>query len=102
VLLLLNLTAALAYVLGAVFMKAAQGFDRLLPAALVFVCFSFGATLQTVAMHRQDIGASYAIVLGFEAISAFALGALFFGESVSLTRVTAVALVGLGVYLLRH
>jgi multidrug transporter EmrE-like cation transporter len=99
---LLNLAAAMLYAVGAVCMKASQGFERWLPSVLVFATFGAGAALQTVAMRRQDIVVGYTVVLGFEAVSAFVLGVVFFREPVTATRLAAVGLVAAGVYLLRR
>lgn len=99
--LLLNLLAAFAYAGGAVFMKASDGLRRALPAALIYVCFCGGATMQAVALRRQEIGVSNTIVLGVEAIGAVALGMIIYREAMTPSKLVAVGLVGAGVYLLR-
>ena len=97
----LNLVAATAYASGAIFMKASSGLRHWKYAALVYLCFAFGATLQAIALERQQVGVSNTIVLGVEAISAFAMSVVFLGEPVTATKIAAIALVGAGVYLLR-
>jgi quaternary ammonium compound-resistance protein SugE len=99
--LLLNLLAAFAYAAGAAFMKASDGLRHGVPAALVYVCFCGGATVQAVALRRQEIGVSNTIVLGVEAIGAVALGMVFFREAMTPSKLLAIGLVGAGVYLLR-
>jgi quaternary ammonium compound-resistance protein SugE len=98
---LLNLVAALSYAGGAIFMKASNGLRQPRYAVLVYVCFAFGATLQAVALQRQQVGVSNTIVLGVEAISAFAMSVILLGEPVTAMKLAAIGLVGAGVYLLR-
>jgi quaternary ammonium compound-resistance protein SugE len=95
-------TTAIAYAVGAVFMKSSHGFVRPLPSVMVFACFALRAARQTEAMPCHDIGVGDIIVLGLEAAGAFVLSVGFFGEPTSPTRVASVALVGVGVFLLRR
>jgi small multidrug resistance pump len=97
----LNIAAALAYAAGANFMKYSDGLRRLVPAALLYVCFGVGATLQAFALRHQEVGISNTIVLGVEAIAAVALSALLFREAVTISKVVAIGLVSLGIYVLR-
>ena len=99
---LLNVVAALAYAAGGVMMKRSDGFRNAMPSALVFVCFALGATVQTFALKRQELGSGYVIVLGLEAIAALALGARLYREPVDATKLAAVALVIAGIVLLRR
>ena len=99
--LLLNLLAASAYASGALFMKASDGLRRALPAALVYLCFCGGATMQAVALRQQEIGVSNTIVLGVEAIGAVILGMIFYREAMTPSKLVAIGLVAVGVYLLR-
>jgi multidrug transporter EmrE-like cation transporter len=98
----LNVLASLAYAVGAIFMKASDGYARPWPSFLVYVCFGVGATCQVFAMRFQDVGSGYTIVLGLEAVAAIGLGILLFREPLTLMRATGIALVLGGVVLLRH
>lgn len=99
--LVLSILAALSYVAGGACMKACDGLER--PAWLlgVYAGFLVGCSLQTWAMRGQDLGANYIVVLGLEAIAAFAVGVWAYGEPVSASRVLGVALVTVGIGLLR-
>jgi quaternary ammonium compound-resistance protein SugE len=97
----LNLTAALAYAAGANFMKYSDGLRRVVPALLLYTCFAVGATLQAFALQHQEVGVSNTIVLGVEAIAAVALSAIFFREAVTFSKVIAIGLVSLGIYVIR-
>jgi multidrug transporter EmrE-like cation transporter len=52
-------------------------------------------------MKYADLGVAYVFVLGLEAVLAFAFGALFFGESVSIAKLLGVALI-IGGFALLH
>ena len=98
--LVLSILAALAYVAGGACMKATTA-DAPGWIAAVWVAFLVGASLQTAAMRGQDLGSSYIVVLGLEAVAAFAVGVWAYGEAVTATRVAGVLLVTAGIALLR-
>jgi hypothetical protein len=56
--------------------------------------FAAGVSIQSLARRRTELGATYVVVLGFEALVALALGVAFDRDTVSPTKVAAVA----GVY----
>lgn len=93
--------AALAFTLGGVFMKHADGLRHAGPVAGFVALFGVGAALQSQAMRRAELGPTYILVLGLEAILAFGLGVWLFGESVTPARVAAVVLIVAGIALLR-
>lgn len=99
--LLLNCVAALAYAIGAAFMKSSDAFRHLGASIAVFACFGLAATLQTIAMKHQDLSVGYVVVLGLEAIAATALGVLVFREPMTATRLCGIALVIAGMLCLR-
>jgi small multidrug resistance pump/quaternary ammonium compound-resistance protein SugE len=96
----LSLAAALTFVAGGVFMKWSEGMSRLVPTLLVYLFFAAGATCQTVAMRKAEMGVSYLLVLGLEAVLAFVFGLLFFGEERSPCKLLGVAVVVAGIVLL--
>jgi multidrug transporter EmrE-like cation transporter len=93
--------AALMYVAGGAFMKYSQGLTQGLPAVGLTALFSAGALIQARAMRGEDLGTSYVLVLGLEALLAIALGNLLFGEQISARAAAGVALVVLGIVVLR-
>lgn len=93
--------AALAFSCGGYFMKTSHGLTVLGPSLAVFGLFALGATLQTLAMRGSSMSITYIIVLGLEAITAFALGTLVMGESYSWLKLAGALVVLLGVMLLR-
>jgi len=92
--------ASLAFTAGGVCMKLSDGLTRLVPTVLLYALFALGATFQTVAMRRADLGVVYVVVLGLEAVLAFAFGALIFKETTTLWKLGGVALVVAGISLL--
>jgi small multidrug resistance pump len=93
--------AAALYVAGGVFMKYSRGLTRLLPTLALITVFSAGALIQAWAMLREQLGPSYVVVLGLEAIIAVAAGHLIFGEAMTLKIFTGVLLVVMGIMVLR-
>ncbi|MBX7246431.1 MAG: hypothetical protein K1X53_13120 [Candidatus Sumerlaeaceae bacterium] len=98
---LLMILASICYVSGGVFMKTSDGLTRLWPSILVFVTFCAGAALQTIAMRKTGLGTAYVFVLGLEAVLAFVLGLIIFRESANMVKVAAVALIVLGIVMLK-
>ncbi len=101
-LLLLYLVAATCYGLGGAAMKSAGGLTWSRATALVYVLFLCGATIQTISLRRGELGAGYIAVLGLEAVVALGLGLAFYSETLSPTKLLAIALIVAGVYLLHR
>ena len=98
---LLAVLAAFSFSIGGYFMKLSDGLTRLRPALLVFACFGLGAAFQTLAMRGEQMGITYVVVLGLEAITAFALSVFILNEGSSTPKLVGVGLVLLGIVLLR-
>ena len=96
------IAASIAYAVGGLFMKQSDGVTRLLPTIAFLVLFGCGAAMQAVGMKHADMGISYVFVLGVEAIAAVLLSAFFLGETYSLSRFGAIALVLIGIAWLRR
>ncbi len=97
----LPVLAALAFTLGGVCMKHADGLRHAGPIAAFVVLFGVGAALQSQAMRGAELGATYILVLGLEAMLAFGLGVWLFGETVTVPKAAAVVLIVAGISLLR-
>jgi multidrug transporter EmrE-like cation transporter len=98
---LLVVLAALSFSIGGYCMKLSAGLTRPLPSLLLFALFGLGAALQALAMRDQPMSVTYIVVLGLEAVTAYALGAIFLNEQSSITKLSGVALVVAGIILLR-
>jgi multidrug transporter EmrE-like cation transporter len=93
--------AAVSFSIGGYFMKLSAGLTHLRPTLLMVGFFSVGTVLQTVAMRGEQMAITYIVVLGFEAIAAFALSVFLLNEGSSLPKFAGVALVLAGIVLLR-
>lgn len=99
--LLIVLAAAVFFTVGGVCMKLSQGLSHLTPSLLVYVFFCAGASLQTLAMSKSDLGVTYIFVLGLEAVLALLFGVLFFKEHYSFLKLLGVSLIVTGIIFLR-
>ena len=98
---ILAVLAALAFTTGGVLMKYADGLRHAAAVAGFVALFAAGAMLQSLAMRGSELGVTYVLVLGLEAVLAFGLGVTIFHEEPTVTKLTAVALVVVGIALLR-
>ncbi|MFN0105501.1 MAG: DMT family transporter [Bryobacteraceae bacterium] len=98
----LLLIAALCFTAGGVCMKYSEGLTRLTPSVVLGILFLAGAGFQALAMRREEMSVAYVFVLGLESVLAFFFGVLFFGETVTVTRIVAVILIALGIALLHR
>jgi multidrug transporter EmrE-like cation transporter len=99
---LLVLGSAVSFTTGGIFMKLSQGLTKPWPTAALLVLFVLGAVLQTLAMRGEDLGVTYIVILGVEAILAFLFGWWLFGEQMTVLKVAAVSLIVVGIVGLRH
>ena len=94
--------ASLAYAVGGLFMKRSLGVRRLGPTLAFLGLFASGSMLQAIGMKDADMGVSYVVVLGIEAVAATLLSVLFLREPYSLSRLGATALIVVGIGWLRQ
>jgi multidrug transporter EmrE-like cation transporter len=100
--LLIAIGAALSFVLGGVFMQMSQGLSQIIPTISIYLCFGLGATLQTIAMQKSgEMGITYVLIVGLEAVLAVSCGIFLFQESYSLLKLVGITLVTIGVVFLR-
>jgi multidrug transporter EmrE-like cation transporter len=93
--------AAALYVIGGMLMKYSRGLTRLLPTVALVVVFSAGALIQAWAMRHEQLGPSYIVVLGLEALLAVLAGYFLFAEQMTIKMISGVLPVVLGMILLR-
>lgn len=95
------LIAGLLEIVWAFSMKLSDGFTRWLPATVTVVSMTLSFGLLSFAMKTLPLGTAYVTWTGIGAVGAFGIGIVFLGESMSLARVAAAALVVTGVVLLK-
>ncbi|MEH2395703.1 MAG: SMR family transporter [Nostoc sp.] len=99
--LIIVLLAAISFSFGGIFMKLSQGLSQLVPSLLIYLLFIVGATLQAFAMRNSELGTTYIVVLGLEAILTLLFGVLLFKENYTFYKLLGVSLIVAGVTFLR-
>ena len=99
--LVLVLIAAISFTVGGIYMKLAAGFSQLIPSLLVYLFFVIGASLQTLAMHKAELGVTYIFGLGIESVLALLFGVLIFKENYSFLKLLGLSLIVAGMIFLR-
>lgn len=92
------------YLLGAgifemvwvVAMKYAEGFTKIVPSVIMIIGVIFSVGLLGLAVKTIPLGTGYAIWTGIGAVGAVTYGMIFFGEPVTVLRLTFVAMIIVG------
>lgn len=93
--------AGILEVVWACAMKQSQGFSQLGPSAVTLVAMLGSVILLGLAMRTLPLGTAYAVWTGIGAVGAFVVGVLWLGEAVTPLRLLAVALIVVGLLLLK-
>lgn len=89
--------AILFEVAGTTAMKLSEGFTRLLPSALLVVCYAFSFGALTLALKKIDVSVAYAIWSGLGTALIALIGVLVFREPVNAMKIASLALIIAGV-----
>ncbi len=90
-------TAIAAEIVGTTALRASHGFTRLIPSLVVVTMYPLSFYLLSKVLERMTIGVTYAIWSGVGTAAIAVIGALAFGESLSLVKIGFLALVIVGV-----
>jgi len=93
--------ASLAFSVGGALMKSSNGFNRLAPSIMVGALFVVGAALMAKAVTHDRLSTAFVMGLGVEAIVSVGIGAMVLGERMHLSQWTGVALILIGVGVVR-
>ena len=93
--------ASVAFSVGGALMKSSDGFNRLAPSLLVGVLFVVGAGLMAKAVANQGLSTAFVLGLGVEAVVSVGIGAMVLGERMHLSQWTGIALIVVGVAVVR-
>lgn len=85
----------------AYFMKASEGFTRLMPASLTIITGITSVVLLSTALRSLPVGTGYAVWTGIGAAGTAIVGMALLGESASPLRVACIGLIVAGVIGLR-
>jgi small multidrug resistance pump len=87
-------------VVGTSLLKATEGFTRLWPTAGVLVAYALAFVFMAQTVKVVPVGVAYAMWSGLGTAAIVAIGAVFLGEPLSVTKVVGVGLVIAGVVVL--
>lgn len=94
----LYLTLAIAFeVAGTTCMKLSEGFTRLWPSVMIFVCYALCAGFITLALQKLEIAVAYAIWAGLGTALIAIVGILYFKEPVNAVKIASLALIVAGI-----
>ena len=93
--------AILSEVLASSALKASQGFSRLLPSLVVVGGYGLAFYFLSLALKTVPLSLAYAVWAGVGTAAIALIGALFFGEAISPKGWLGIALVAVGVVLIR-
>lgn len=77
-------------------MKYAEGFTKIVPSVIMIIGMIFSVGLLGLAVKTIPLGTGYAIWTGIGAVGAVTYGMIFFGEPVTVLRLTFVAMIIVG------
>ena len=95
------IVAGLFEVVWAFAMKQSDGFTRLGPSVVTAVAMLFSVALLSWTMRTLPLGTAYMVWTGIGAVGAFVAGVVFLGESASVLRLIAAALIVGGLVLMK-
>lgn len=84
-------------VLGTSLLKSTEGFTRLWPSVLCVSSYGAAFALLSQVVKSVPVGTAYALWSGLGTVAIVAIGAIFLGDEINLTKVLGVALVVAGV-----
>lgn len=98
---ILLLIAGLCEVFWAYMMKLSNGFTQFWPSAWSVAGMIASVVLLGIAMKSLPLGTSYMVWTGIGAVGSFVLGIVLLGESATLPRISAAALIVVGLVVLK-
>lgn len=94
---MLLVVAGLLEIVWAISMKASQGFTKHHFTSITLVAAALSFWLLGLSLRQLPVGTAYAVWTGIGAFGAAILGIVFFGESLTLTRIACITLIVLGI-----
>lgn len=94
---LLLLGAIVLEVAGTTSMKLSDGFTKLLPSILIFVCYAISFILLTLTLKHINVSIAYAVWAGIGTALIAAIGVVYFAEPMTGFKLVCVGLIILGV-----
>jgi small multidrug resistance pump len=82
---------------GTTAMKLSQGFTKMLPSVLMFVCYGLSLSALTLALKRIEVSVAYAVWSGLGTALIATVGVLWLKEPINSLKVVSVMLIIMGV-----
>ncbi|MEH1921318.1 DMT family transporter [Nostoc sp.] len=89
--------AILFEVSGTTCMKLSEGFTKIVPSVLIFVCYGLCFTFLTLALKRLEVSVAYSVWAGLGTILIAIIGIIWFRESATLIKLLSISLIIIGV-----
>jgi small multidrug resistance pump len=89
--------AILFEVAGTTSMKFSEGFTRLTPSVLLFVCYGLAFVALTFAIRTVDLGVAYAVWSGVGTALIALIAFLFFAETITPLKLVSLLMIIAGV-----
>jgi len=82
---------------GTTSMKLSEGFTRLTPSVLIFVCYAISFINLTLCLRYMDVSIAYAVWSGLGTALIAAIGFLWFKEPLTAVKIVSLLLIIVGV-----
>ena len=94
---LLLVSAIALEVAGTTSMKLSQGFTRLVPSVLLFVCYVASFVALTLALKTIEVSVAYAVWAGVGTALVAAIGIVYFREELTALKLVSLLFIIVGV-----
>ncbi len=84
-------------VVGTTCMKLSEGFARIVPSVLVFVCYAASFAILIMVLKRINLSVAYAVWAGLGTALVAAIGIVWFKEPLGALKAVSLILIILGV-----
>jgi small multidrug resistance pump len=82
---------------GTTSMKLSQGFTKILPSVLMFLCYGLSLSALTFALKKIDVSVAYAVWSGLGTALIASVGVLWFREPLNALKIISLLLIIMGV-----
>jgi small multidrug resistance pump len=82
---------------GTTSMKLSQGFTKILPSVLMFLCYGLSLSALTLALKKIDVSVAYAVWSGLGTALIASVGVLWFREPLNALKIISLLLIIMGV-----
>lgn len=91
------IVAILFEVAGTTSMKLSEGFTRVIPSVLIFICYGICFSFLTLSLKKIEVSVAYSVWSGLGTTLIASIGVIWFRESMSIAKFISIALIIVGV-----